>query len=95
MITKDDILKIAKLAKLSVNDEEIEKLTSDMAQIIQFADTINMEVEDEELDDFDDINEIVNAFNEDDVIESYDRVKILKNRDNGEDGYFVVKRSVK
>jgi aspartyl/glutamyl-tRNA(Asn/Gln) amidotransferase C subunit len=91
MITRDDILKIAKLSKLSIEDEEIEALTKDMAEIIQFADTINTAVEDENME-FDDISNIINAFHEDEVIESFDSDLILKNRDGGEDGYFLVKR---
>lgn len=91
MIKNEDILKIAKLAKLSVEDEEIEQLTADMAQIIEFADTINAAVEDEDIE-FDDINNIVNAFNEDVVLESFDRDEILKNREGGDNGYFVVRK---
>lgn len=91
MITRDDILKIAKLSKLSIEDEEIEALTKDMVEIIQFADTINNAVEDENME-FDNISNIINAFHEDEVMESFDSDLILKNRDGGEDGYFLVKR---
>lgn len=91
MITRDDILKIAKLSKLSIEDEEIEALTKDMVEIIQFADTINNAVEDENVE-FDDISNIINAFHEDEVMDSFDSDLILKNRDRGEDGYFLVKR---
>lgn len=92
MIEREDILKIAHLAKLSVDENEIEILTKDMDEIIEFANTINMAVSDVELEDFDDINNIVNAFHEDEVVKSYDRELILKNREDGLDGYFVVKR---
>jgi len=91
MVTRDDIIKISKLAKLSVEDDEIESLTKDMAEIIKFADTINSAVEDGELEDFDDINNITNAFHEDEILESFDREFILKNRDGGIDGCFLVK----
>lgn len=91
MITREDILKIAKLSKLYVEDEEIESLTKDMAEIIQFADKINTAVEDESVD-FEDISNITNAFHEDIAIESFDQELILKNREGGEDGYFLVKR---
>jgi len=91
MVTRDDVLKIAKLAKLSVEDEEIDALTKDMIEIIEFANAINNAVEDAELEDFDDINSVVNAFHEDEVVESFDRELILKNRDGGEDRYFLVK----
>lgn len=91
MVTREDIFKIAKLAKLSVEEDKIEQLTKDMSEIIYFADTINTAVEDGEAE-FDDINSIVNAFHEDEVAESFDREEILKNRDGGENGMFIVKK---
>lgn len=94
MITREDIIKIARLAKLSVEEEEIEQLTKDMSEIIRFTDTINTAVEDEDTE-FDDINNIVNAFHEDEVIESFHRDEILKNREGGENGCFLVKRRAK
>lgn len=94
MVNREDILKIAKLAKLSVEEDEIEQLTKDMSEIIRFADTINTAVEDEEIE-FDNINNIVNAFHEDEVLESFSREEILKNRNGGENGCFVIKRRVK
>ena len=91
MVTRDDIIKIARLAKLSVEDDEIEALTKDMAEIINFADTISTAVEDG-FEDFDDINNITNAFHEDVLKESFDRELILKNREGGADGCFLVKK---
>jgi len=93
MISKEEVLKIAKLAKLSVDDEEIELLTLDMSSIIDYADAIASA--EDEADEFDNINSIVNAFNEDIVLESYDRDEILVNREGGENGYFVIRKSLR
>lgn len=93
MVTKEEILKIAKLSKLTVSEEELETLTHDMQQIIAFADTINAAVD--ESDEFDNINNLSNAFREDVVVPSYDRTQILRNVDGGEDGFFPVKKIVK
>ncbi|WP_312702144.1 Asp-tRNA(Asn)/Glu-tRNA(Gln) amidotransferase subunit GatC [Sedimentibacter sp.] len=92
MVGKEDILKIAKLARLSVDESKIDEITKDMNEIIEFANTINTAVTDDESEDFEGINNIVNAFHEDEVVESYDRELILKNREGGVDGYFFVKR---
>lgn len=94
MINKEEVLKIAKLAKLSVEDYEIEELTLDMSRIIDYADAINAAVVDGDIE-FDNINNITNAFNDDVVLESFDRDEILKNREGGEKGYFVVKKSLR
>ena len=39
MVTHEDVLQIARLAKLSIKEEELDALTKDMADIITFADT--------------------------------------------------------
>ncbi|MDD2397752.1 MAG: Asp-tRNA(Asn)/Glu-tRNA(Gln) amidotransferase subunit GatC [Tissierellia bacterium] len=94
MIKKDEVLKIAKLAKLSVDENEIEQLIEDMSKIIEYADSINNVAETVDVE-FDNINNIVNAFNEDIVLDSYDRDEILKNREGGENGYFVIRKSIR
>ncbi|HEX3039187.1 MAG TPA: Asp-tRNA(Asn)/Glu-tRNA(Gln) amidotransferase subunit GatC [Caproiciproducens sp.] len=90
MVTHEEILKIAKLAKLSVSADELVRLTKDMNEIIGFADTIN--AASSETSDFDNINNLSNAFREDVVIPSYEQEEILKNAPNQEDGYFLVKK---
>ena len=90
MISKEEVIKIARLAKLSLEDHEIDNLTGDMAKIIEYADAIK--AVSEEGAEFDNINNITNAFNDDVVAESFDRDEILSNRGGGEKGYFIVKR---
>jgi aspartyl-tRNA(Asn)/glutamyl-tRNA(Gln) amidotransferase subunit C len=90
MVTHEDILKIANLAKLFVAPEELDGLTKDMNEIIGFADTISAATED--VSDFDNINGLSNVFREDTVVPSYDREEILKNAESREDGYFLVRR---
>ena len=92
MVTKDEILDIALLSKLSVADDELDELTEQMMEIIKFADTVNNF--DGEVDEFDNINNLSNAFREDEVIESYAREDILKNVDGGENGCFPVKKKM-
>jgi len=93
VVTKEEIMKIAILSKLSVEDDEIDKLTEDMSQIISFADTIN-NASDEGVE-FDNINNLSNAFREDEVVPSYDREKILANAKDSDDGCFLVKNIMK
>lgn len=90
MVTHDEILKIAKLAKLSVSADELVRLTKDMSEIIGFADTIN--AVSPEVSDFDNINNLSNAFREDVVIPSCNSEAILQNAPDQEDGYFLVKK---
>ncbi|MGN0550456.1 MAG: Asp-tRNA(Asn)/Glu-tRNA(Gln) amidotransferase subunit GatC [Acutalibacteraceae bacterium] len=92
MVTHEDVIQIARLAKLSIKEEELDKLTSDMADIIKFADTINNATESGE--DFDNINNLSNVFREDTVVPSYDSEEILSNANDKEDGHFLVKKRV-
>ncbi len=93
MVTKEEIMKIAILSKLSVGDDEIDKLTQDMSEIISFADTINNAADIES--DFDNINNLSNAFREDEVLPSLDREQILKNAKDSDEGCFMVKNIMK
>ncbi len=90
MVTHEEIRKIAKLAKLSVGEEELEKLTRDMSEIIGFADTIN--AASTEASDFDNINNLSNVLREDVAAPSFDREEILKNAPSREDDYFLVNK---
>ena len=92
MVTKDEILDIALLSKLSVSEDELEGLTEEMMNIIKFADTIN--AFDGEIGEFDNINGLKNVLRGDEVVPSYDRSRILSNVNGGEDGYFPVKKKM-
>ena len=92
MVTKEEIMDIALLSKLHIDDNEIDELTKEMMNIIKFADTINGY--DGEVEEFDNINNLSNVFREDVVGESFLQSEILKNVDGGENGYFPVKRKV-
>ncbi len=92
MVTKDEILDLALLSKLHINEDEIDELTQEMMNIIKFADTINGY--DGETEEFDNINNLSNVFREDTVVESFPQSEILKNVDGGENGYFPVKKKV-
>ena len=93
MVTREEVLAIARLAKLSVSEEELDGLTAEMANIISFADTINAAEADGAVgEEFDSIGGLSNAFREDVVVPSYDREDILRNVEGGEDGFFCVKK---
>lgn len=45
MISKEEVIKLAKLARLDFSDDELDKIIKDMDDIIAFADTINNSVD--------------------------------------------------
>ncbi|MEE0059490.1 MAG: Asp-tRNA(Asn)/Glu-tRNA(Gln) amidotransferase subunit GatC [Acutalibacteraceae bacterium] len=90
MVSHEEIMQIARLAKLSVKEDELDTLTAEMQGIIDFADAINSAPTD--IEDFDNINNLSNAFREDVVVDSYPTEEILANASNKADDCFLVKK---
>ena len=93
MITRDDIVNIAKLAKLHVDQSELDDLTSDMKKIIQFADEIGQAQAD--IPQENEIQKDNDRLREDSIIQSFPQDLILKNVNGGKDGFFWVKKTNK
>lgn len=90
MVSLEDVRQIAKLSKLSMSEEELTVLTTEMQKIIEFAHTINDAAADED-EDFDNINNLSNVFREDVVLPSTPVEQILQNAQDTEDNCFLVK----
>ena len=95
-ITKTEIEKLAKLARLRFSDEELEKFAGEFDDIIAFADTINQSVEGgtEEIRSVGSQLVSFEELREDEVIPSLPNEKIVSNVED-ENGFFSVKRSKK
>lgn len=95
-VSKTEIEKLAKLARLRFSDEELEKFANEFDEIIAFADTINQSVEGgtEEIRSVG--SELVSfeKLREDEVIPSLPNEKIVSNVED-KDGFFSVRRSKK
>lgn len=95
MISKEDVLKLARLARLDFSEEELDRIIKDMDDIIAFADTINNSVE----GDAEKIRNVssnaipAEDFREDIVKESLPNEKILSNV-NASKGCFCVKGGI-
>lgn len=89
MVEREEIIKLAKLSKLTLSEAEIDKLTEDMQSIVSFADMISKA----EFDETDGISiENPQPLREDVVVESYPRELILKNAPTPDDGFFKLPR---
>ena len=90
MVTREDIENIALLSKLFVDEKDLDSLTEEMQKIVSFADTINnVSVATGE---FDNINNLSNAFRADEVRPSYPCTEILKNAPEQAEDYFLVRK---
>ena len=91
MISREEVLNLANLSKLYLDEEEIENIRKEMDSMINFANEINsLDAKCEKLPE---INNISNAFREDEIVESYPQEEILKNVDGGREGFFYLKKS--
>ena len=92
-ITKDEVLYVAKLARLELQPEEVDKMTPQLDTILSYVAKLD-ELDTEKVPEATHSPEMVNAFREDVVHVSMDREKALENcpEQNGE--AFVVPRII-
>lgn len=88
MITKNDIENIAILSKLFVDENNLDQLTEQMQEIVNFADEIANAPDEGE---FDNINNLSNVFRDDEVLKSLPSEEILKNAPEQENNHFLVR----
>lgn len=77
-VSKEDVKHIASLARLEFTDEELEKYTKNMADIVDFANSLSV-LDVSNVEPTNHILDIKNVFRKDEVKPSYDREEILKN----------------
>ena len=88
-ISKEEIMHIAKLACLNLSDEEIEKYTQDMQEILEFVDTINS-VNTEKIDETIATNEKSNVLRKDEIVDFEDKESLLQNAPSQDEGMFRI-----
>lgn len=92
-ITKEQVEKVAHLARLNLTEEEKEQMTKDMEAIIEFADQINaLDISD--VAPTAHIIPINNVFRKDEIQPSMDRDLLLSNAPSKEQGCFSVPKTV-
>ena len=92
-ITKEEVLHVAKLARLDMDDAAVEKMSEQIGTILAYMDTLNR-VDTEGVNPTSHAISLNNAFREDEATGSLDRDAALANAPEREDGCFVVPRIV-
>ncbi len=92
-IDKEQIKHIADLANLTINDEQLEKYTQDMSDIVNFATQLN-ELDTENIDVTTSILGEFNIFRKDELKESFDTEELLKNAPESQDGMFKIPKVI-
>ncbi len=92
-VTKKDVEHIARLANLKFDDQEIEKLTGEMNNILLYMEKLN-EVDTSSVEPLSHPVEMNNVFREDIVHNSIPTEEALKNAPSKDEKYFYVPKVI-
>lgn len=92
-LTREEVLKVAKLAKLKFSEEKIEKFQEELNDILNYVDMLN-EVDTSEVAPLLYVHEGENHFRQDEVRASLAVEEVVKNAPNAVEGAIVVPRVV-
>lgn len=92
-LSREEILKVAKLSKLSLSDEEIIKFDKELNDILNYINMFN-EVDTASVEPLVYMNEEVNNFRENEVRESIEVEKVLLNAHIHEENAIVVPKVI-
>lgn len=92
-LSREEVLKIAKLSKLSFEEKEIEKFQVELNDILKYVDMLN-EVDTSSVEPLIYINEAVNNFREKEEKPSIEIAKVLQNASESAENAIVVPKVV-
>jgi aspartyl-tRNA(Asn)/glutamyl-tRNA(Gln) amidotransferase subunit C len=93
-ITRNDVIKLASLARLSLTDDEIDKYTEEIASIFHYIDKLQS-VDTEGIEPTYQVTGLSSVVRSDEVMDyGATQSLLLKNAPNTEDNLFKVKRMV-
>lgn len=88
-ISKDEVKHVAHLARLAITEEEAEKFTKQLEDIINFAEQLN-ELDTENVEPTTHVIQLKNVLREDIPEEGLPRELVLKNAPDSQDGQIKV-----
>ena len=92
-VSKEDVEKIANLAKLKFSDEELENFTPQMNEILNYMDKLN-ELDTENVEPLSHPVEQINVFREDKLKQSIFTEDALKNAPSKDEQFFKVPKVI-
>lgn len=93
-LTREDVLKLARLARLTLTDEEIEEFTGEISAILQYVEQLQ-DVDLEGLMPTYQVTGLTNVMRQDKVKDyGYTPADLLKNAPDTEDDHIKVKRMI-
>ena len=93
MLSKEDVLKIAKLSKLEFSENEIEKFRTDLNKIFDHMEELNS-VDTSDVEPLFNVLDLKDVLRKDIVRDSGIKKDILKNAPNSDDAFIIVPKVV-
>jgi aspartyl-tRNA(Asn)/glutamyl-tRNA(Gln) amidotransferase subunit C len=88
-ISKDDVIKVSELARLEVKEEELDKFTEQLGNILEYIEQLN-ELDTNNVEPTSHVLNIATPLREDKVVEWLNIEEVLQNAPESEDDFFVV-----
>ena len=88
-VNRDEILKIASLAKLDLSDEEVSLYTDQINEILEYMNQLD-ELDTEDIEPLSHVLDQINMTRKDEQTPSLTREEALKNAPKSDDDYFIV-----
>ena len=93
-LTRDDVLKLARLARLDLSDEELEHYSKELTAILQYVEQLQA-VDVQGLEPTHQVTGLTNVMRKDEVIDyGYVPKELLKNVPEVQDDHIKVKRMI-
>jgi aspartyl-tRNA(Asn)/glutamyl-tRNA(Gln) amidotransferase subunit C len=93
-LTREDVLKLAQLARLELSAAEVEEFSAELTEILQYVEQLQG-VDVSDLEPTNQVNGLTNVMREDEVRDyGYKPAELLKNVPEVKDGQIKVKRMV-
>lgn len=91
-LTRDDVLKLARLARLDLSEEEISEFTKELSAILQYVEQLGA-ADTSGLEPTNQVTGLTNVYRADTVVDyGYKPSELLKNVPHVKDGQIKVKR---
>lgn len=93
MLSREEVIKIAKLSKLKFNDDEIENFRNDLNKIFEYVEMIN-ELDVENVEPLFNVMEVTHKLREDNVSNTLNKEEFLNNSNIKDSDFIVVPKII-
>lgn len=92
-ISREEVLYVANLARLRLNEEETEMISKDMNQILEYMELLN-QIDTTDVEPLEHVIEVAQSLRKDDPKSPLDHEDALKNAPDADSHYFRVPRVI-